>query len=724
MTDKLPQIILDSVTSIQLSPLPQVLIRFLTLAEDERTSLPDMAGLVAQDPALATHILSLASCHSTLLETAGISLEQSMTRLGIPLLRTLAACLAAQHSQVHTVYARNLDYPGFWRHSLRVAALARSLATAAGYHEVEEAYLAGLLHDIGQLLLIGGLEEYADTLSDSGGNDAGLAGLTQTLSAIDHGALGVHLIDSWQLPSFMAEAVLFHRYPADQIKSANILCRIVWAAHYLSECDADIETDTDLFPEIPTVSALLGIERAAIATACEFSQRWAAERSAAFGVSTAVADSRKNDKFIYPYLSLPKRPKRDAAQLQIDALVRNQAAMQPLQQGLLSVASEAELYELLSDIARFLFGLRRPIFLLPLPDRPFLAVVGCAGQPPLLQRLEIPLEQSQNSPCQALQTQQPTSSFMSAVGVAPSLIDIQLARLLGSQGVLSIPMGSPPHVGGVMVFGLSREQYGSKQNLLAELVSFARLAAGSIESFYSLQQRDQTITADLTRLFEQKTRKVVHEASNPLGIINNYLNIFAERLGDSADAQQELTILKEEIARVGRIIRRLNAMPEPSLPVETVNVNSLIEGMLALYGESLFEARHIVIEKQLAPGLPPIQADRDSLKQILLNIWKNSSEAMPDGGNLFIGTRVSEEGNASGSVEIRLSDSGPGLPPDVKARLFKPLEPDRRPANSGLGLSIVASLVEKLGGQISCETSPKEGTTFIIRFRQAQKEIA
>jgi signal transduction histidine kinase len=275
-----------------------------------------------------------------------------------------------------------------------------------------------------------------------------------------------------------------------------------------------------------------------------------------------------------------------------------------------------------------------------------------------------------------------------------------------------------------MVFGLTREQYECKQSLLEWMISFARFAAELLESFRGLLQRDQRVTADVTRKFEQKARKVIHEAVNPLGIINNYLNIFAEKLGDTADIQQELSILKEEISRVERIVRGLNDRSELPLPAETVNVNSLIEGMLALYGESLFETRGIAIYKQLTQGISTVKADRDSLKQILLNIWKNSAEAMPDGGNFHIVTSAAGQEDSNGFLEIRLSDSGPGIPADVKAHLFQPLAPDRRPANSGVGLSIVASLVERLGGQISCESFPGEGTTFTIRLIQVQKEIA
>jgi signal transduction histidine kinase len=253
---------------------------------------------------------------------------------------------------------------------------------------------------------------------------------------------------------------------------------------------------------------------------------------------------------------------------------------------------------------------------------------------------------------------------------------------------------------------------------------FAQSAANSFTAFRALQQRDRLIAADLSGRFEQKARKIIHEAVNPLGIINNYLHIFAEKLGDGADGQQEMTVLKEEISRVERIIRRLNEQPEQPLPVESVNVNALIEGMLVLYGESLFETRKIEISTRLATALPSVRADRDSLKQIFLNLWKNGAEAMPSGGNFLVSTEIIGRENCDSRVEIRLSDSGPGIPEDVRARLFQPLAPDRRPANSGVGLSIVASLVERLGGEITCDSSPGQGTTFTIRLALAQKETA
>jgi putative nucleotidyltransferase with HDIG domain len=721
MPDRLPQKILESITSIPLIPLPQVLVRFLALAEDDHRSIQELASVAALDPAFTAQLLTIAASPPFSTNTTPISLEKSLASLGLPILRTIASCLAVQNLQLHSFYERNLDYPGFWRHSLRVAALAKSLAEAVGYRDLEEAYISGLLHDIGQLLLVGGVAEFCDLLPSASGQDKGLSGLTQVLNGVDHAKLGARLVESWPISSFMSDAVLFHKFPADQIRPADLLCRIVWSAHYLNSATEGGES----LPDGQQVPALLGIEPKTVDKACASSLAWAAGRAASMGLQIEKAETVSPDrKYIYPYLSAPRKDTRDFAQLSLEARISNQAVMQPLQQSLASIAGEEDLIVSLSIAARLLFGLQSPVFLLPLADRPVLAPIAASGHPPLISRLEIPLEQCQSLVASAFLTQRPSASFADNGNPDPSLLDIQLARLLRSDGLLCIPLSSAADKAGVMVFGLTGEQYSRKLKLLDGLAAFAQSAAGSFASFRILQQREELITADLTHRFEQKARKVIHEAVNPLGIINNYLQIFAGKLEDGADGQQELTILKEEISRVERIIRRLNDQAEQPLPVESVNVNALIDGMLVLYGESLFETRKIEISTCLAAGLPPVRGDRDSLKQILLNLWKNSSEAMTTGGNFLISTDVIGHESSGSSVEIRISDSGPGIPADVRERLFQPLAPDRRPANSGVGLSIVASLVEKLGGKITCDSSPGQGTTFTILLNLAQKETA
>src|SRR6185369_4895745 len=408
MPERLPQQILESVSSVPLPPLPQVLVRFLALAEDDRRSMQELAAVVAMDPAFAAQLLTIACSPPFSRNTAPLSLEKSLTSLGLPLLRTLASCLAVQNLQLHPFYERNLDHPGLWCHSLRVAALARSLAEAAGYGDLEEAYLSGLLHDIGQLLLVGGVAEFCDTLPAASGQEKGLSGLTLILNGVDPAKLGARLVENWQISSFMPDAVLFHKFPTDQIRSADLLCRVVWSAHYLSSTAGEIKPSADMFPDGPQIPALLGIEPAAVERACVSSLAWAAERAASLGLQMQMTQAVPPDhKHIYPFLSVPKKDTDDPAQLHLEARVRIQAVMQPLQQGLTFIAGAEDLIVALSTASRLLFGLHRPVFLLSLADRPVLAPAADAGHPPLLSRLEIPLEPCPSLVAAAFLTQRP-----------------------------------------------------------------------------------------------------------------------------------------------------------------------------------------------------------------------------------------------------------------------------------------------------------------------------
>ncbi len=215
----------------------------------------------------------------------------------------------------------------------------------------------------------------------------------------------------------------------------------------------------------------------------------------------------------------------------------------------------------------------------------------------------------------------------------------------------------------------------------------------------------------------------MHETGNPLGIIKNYLKIVSRKLPDEHDVQQELNILGEEIDRVTQIVRSLGELVETPPATGAFDVNVVIGEMLALYGESLFSSCGITLIKSLEANLSLVNGDRDSFKQILFNIWKNGSEAMPEGGHFIISTRGNIIHDEQHYIEIHLSDSGPGIPQEVMDRLFQPLPTNRRPGHSGVGLSIVASMVERLGGQISCQSQAGKGTSFIILLPQTKERL-
>ena len=712
---QIPEAILEAIESINMPSIPHILLRFLSRAEDDRASMAELATLVGQDPALSARFFTIANSAALRRDAEIKSLDRCMVALGTRLARTLASCLAIQRVFSGAADDMKYNFAGFWGHSLQVAELSREIAVRKNYPHVEEAYLAGLLHDVGQLLLLGGVGERYGELLRLSIIETVLCDVEEPILGTDHAVIGAWLVDKWKLSSFMSDAVLFHHKPADEIVAADPLSQIVWSSHIISSYDEKIEfVQIAHLPEITSLKSMLGLDLSELGSIHSQSSARVASIAAALGIAE-YADARTLPWFNGSHENLHLRMNDiDPAHSRLEAVVRDMAIMQSLQHKMSSLGSEAEALLAVRESARILFGLDRLAFLLVQPCKSLLSGANFKGQPAMLQQLRIKLDPVQSLAAAVALGEIPCSTFDEQRPSEASLVDTQVARALNSEGLLYIPMRTGNGCIGVMTYGVSAAQFARIRNRLDWMTSFAHIAAISIESCHEMREHGQNLEATLASSFEKHARQVVHEAGNPLGIIKNYLMIVRQKLPEENGVRQELDILREEIDRVSHILRRLNDMTEVAPSSDSLDINSLIEVMLALYGESLFSSRGITVEKSMASPLSPVMGERDSVKQILLNLWKNAAEAMPDGGSIAISTRDNVIQGGRSHSEIRLSDSGPGLPEEVLERLFQPLDPNRRPGHSGIGLSIVAALVERLNGQITCQSNSGHGTSFSI----------
>jgi signal transduction histidine kinase len=352
------------------------------------------------------------------------------------------------------------------------------------------------------------------------------------------------------------------------------------------------------------------------------------------------------------------------------------------------------------------------------PGQQALSGAGVAGQPAALQRLEVLLQSGASLCADAALTRHPLSTFDADPPASAAPSDVQIGRALGADGLLYIPMVGPQALVGVMVCGVSTVQHARLRKRQAWLQSFATLVAAGLETWRHARERTETEVAERYRLHGQK---LAHEAANPLGIIRNYLTIVDLKLPESKALGQEIAILREEIDRVSAIIRQLSEDAEPPPLAEGVDLNTLLEGMRALYGESLFGARGITLQLEL-PAEPAIaKGDRDSVKQIVFNLWKNAAEAVPTGGQVVTSVAAQVNQNGRTYAELSIDDTGPGMPAEVMQQLYQPLDPPRQAGRSGLGLSIVRSLVDKLDGQITCRSRPGQGTSFAVLLPESER---
>ena len=206
---------------------------------------------------------------------------------------------------------------------------------------------------------------------------------------------------------------------------------------------------------------------------------------------------------------------------------------------------------------------------------------------------------------------------------------------------------------------------------------------------------------------------IAHEINNPIGVITSRVELMlmeAREKGLPPGVTRDLQVIEKHAGRVAKITQGLLSFSRQApWKLTDIDVNQVVEEALLLVEKQLTKER-IVLEKNLAPGLPKIAGSANHLEQVLVNLLTNAREAMVSGGTLLVESRRGHE-----MIEIRVSDTGPGIPPEVMARIFDPFFTTKE-EGTGLGLSISYGIVREHGGTITIESRPGGGSTFIIQL--------
>ncbi|MDH5572472.1 MAG: ATP-binding protein, partial [Gammaproteobacteria bacterium] len=242
-------------------------------------------------------------------------------------------------------------------------------------------------------------------------------------------------------------------------------------------------------------------------------------------------------------------------------------------------------------------------------------------------------------------------------------------------------------------------------------------SAGSIIVFDDITA---LIQAQRNAAWGEVARRLAHEIKNPLTPIQ----LSAERLRhkylhtmDPKDAvvlDRATHTIVQQVETMKELVKAFSEYARmPSLQLQALDLNKIIREVLELYRGSSSNAR---FKLQLDPAMPQIEADVGRLRQLLHNLIKNALEAMPEQerANIGIQTRCIED-NTRHFIELRLSDSGPGIPAEMFETLFEPYVTDK-PKGSGLGLAIVKKIVEEHGGIIWAKNNTGAGACIVIRL--------
>jgi len=230
-----------------------------------------------------------------------------------------------------------------------------------------------------------------------------------------------------------------------------------------------------------------------------------------------------------------------------------------------------------------------------------------------------------------------------------------------------------------------------------------------------VSQRERLLQAERVAAWREVARRLAHELKNPLfplQITVENLRKAKEQIPEQFDEvfRESAQTLLEQIASLKTIIGRFSdfaRMPPPQL--ERTDVNAVVERTMKLLDPQL-GAAGISTSLRLDPALPVIDADPEQLGRALQNLALNALDAMPLGGALTVRT-----GRRGQAVVVEVADTGAGLTPEERQRLFTPYYTTKQ-HGTGLGLAIVQSVVSDHGGRVTVESEPGRGTMFRLEL--------
>jgi HD-like signal output (HDOD) protein/signal transduction histidine kinase len=684
----------------RLPAMPQILIKLLAHLQADDLGMPELAALVGKDAGMTGKILSVANSSAYNRGGRQPNLEQAMVSLGTDMIKTLVISDSVFQTFNSFPNSGATDLRAFWKHSLTAAVLARDLARHLNYSQPEEAYLAGLLHNVGRLALLATApKEYGFNFTAR--DDEDLCAVEQRTLQITHAEAGAWLIERWQLDSFLADSVLYHHEPGERLEGAHPLIRIVRAAHLLS---AHVHNEAEAPAMIVEAARLCDLEPEAADALLDQAARQVERAAVHLGIDLAGAD----DIPALPAFAPP--PPVDPVQQRLTEEMRNLVLVSEVGQTFARQQGESGLLDSMTRSARVLFDFENAAVLLENPTGHALVGAPTVNQQRIAE-FSIPLSKGGAVAKAALERR---LAFVRREGAPLGLPEEQLLRMLGTESLVCVPLVSGARCIGVLIGGIASWQVPACQKRERFMQSFGAQAASALENAMLERGQARRQLANVAEEYREASRRVVHEVNNPLSIIKNYLSVLDSKLERQEPVAGELSILNEEIDRVGQLVNSLTEVQPRVDSGVSADVAKVVEDVLRLFRATDFVPPNVEIVVSMLDGASRVDGDPDILKQILVNLVKNAIEALADtGGRIEIANRGHVNRERKLYLELVVSDTGPGLSSEVLANLFSAVKSTKEGPHHGLGLSIVHSLVKKLNGHIACR-SGKTGTSFEI----------
>lgn len=637
-------------SAFELQPLPDGASTILRLLAAQAPNWPEIALVAARDPALSLALLVADPLG------AGELRDGLNTILRRRLERIGPDLLRAWLLGLGHVGEQD-DEPA--ENALLRAECALHLAIETGYPRPDEAYLAGLWRGLTR--------------------SSGWQRATRPQA--------VELVAACGLPPSLADALEAGGLLDEQLAAAHPLLTVIEAAERLTAADWQEQAES--------IARLSGLEAGTVLS-LRADVGYIVSGHAAFPALPAGAAPPAR-----PSLRLTEDPYRCAGML-----------------GLLTAAFvdlDARAIGERLAIAGPLFGLHTPPILLGSGEdgrlQPMLAATPDSVAS-LIGELRLRLDDEASCIALSARSEHPTAFFVDGAGPGRSMADWQIARWLGRAGFHVLPLASGQDIAVAVIGAASAQALDSE--LRWRYAALLGAAARALRSYKHQRNELAAREAVMQQRFRDHVRKIVHEATNPLTVLKSRIGMLAQERADDMPLQDEMSLLNAELDRIDNLLRGAAALPAEASESSHCRVPELLLDMRTLYGEPLFGSRGIQLELRAARDVPPAAIPASALKQVLLNLLRNASEALQPGQRLVVSVLPLVNVDGRNCLEIRLVDNGPGLPPERTLDPLSPRPTSKGGGHQGLGLSVVREILAQWDATLLCRSQMGTGTSFQI----------
>ena len=707
----------------KLLSLPHVLLPVLHLSNDTPNDPLHLYNLLRYDASLVARVLEVhrKSPSATTSAAPESDIKERLLSTSPKTIRSLVLSTFHDRNGVYTCgNALSQDYlKKQWLTSIQCGFLAKSLALQVDYPNPEEAYFAGLLHNIGQLIFHAeDGDEYLNScvhnLSSNltiGDKSAVLVSNEKQRFSLDHCKVGAHMCKTWGLSIQLQDAIRFHHASFDQISDAHILTRIINLSSAISEGKF-----SQFRACAQKVSSLLNIPTDHIAPVIE--SAIAQTSDIVRSLDIPLSDNLIDQKLVPIHDNESDHiPLQDAIKLnQLTREIHFCGILETVKGALLSATTEEQIQQETQLSAATLFDVEKTFFFTFDHSTNYIHGNQRTIPPSIINDLSIRSEKGRSMLANTVISNDSHDTFNTSYDML-SIVDQEILHQASAQYLLCEPLTNNKKTFGVLVFALNDKEMVQLPSTRKHVKDFTCTVSRAILRVkHNTKQFDAMLHAERS-LYQTKLKRMTHEINNPLSIAQNHLHILSVSDQHSSQQRESIQVIQEEIIRASNLLKQhVDGSQSQTTKHYAVNINEILCDLLLVFEDGLTEEQNIDTERQLDKSMPAIFIDEVKLKQILTNLLKNAFESLGNEGWLSIRSQDNIIINGEPFIEIQIADDGPGIPKSIIGHLFSPIDTLKGEDHSGIGLSIVKELTNQLNGCVSYRREFDGTTVFSLIF--------